>query len=122
MDSSGKSRSGWNRRQIIRRLMGGAGLGSLLAAAQTAEAQAGREAPIPAKDRLRITRLETFLVQPRWLFLKVHTNAGMYVAAIAFNIGQSSRALSWQSMSSCVSHVIVGAGSRIILTPSAGLR
>jgi galactonate dehydratase len=77
MDLSGKSRSGCNRRQIIRRLMGGAGLGSLLAAAQTAEAQAGREAPIPAKDRLRITRLETFLVQPRWLFLKVHTNAGI---------------------------------------------
>jgi galactonate dehydratase len=77
MDSSGKSRSGWNRRQIIRRLMGGAGLGSLLAAAQTAEAQAGRDAPVPAKDRLRITRLETFLVQPRWLFLKVHTNAGI---------------------------------------------
>ena len=29
------------------------------------------------KDRIRITRLETFLVKPRWLFLKVHTNAGI---------------------------------------------
>ena len=77
MDSSGKSRSGWTRRQIIRRAMGGAGLGSLLGAAQMAEAQAGHEAPIPTKDRLRVTRLETFLVQPRWLFLKVHTNAGI---------------------------------------------
>ena len=25
----------------------------------------------------RITRLETLLVKPRWLFLKVHTNAGI---------------------------------------------
>src|SRR5580704_511171 len=35
------------------------------------------EAPIKRRDPLRITRLETFLVQPRWLFLKVHTNAGL---------------------------------------------
>ncbi|MBI3666698.1 MAG: galactonate dehydratase [Acidobacteria bacterium] len=26
---------------------------------------------------MRITKLETFLVKPRWLFLKVHTNAGL---------------------------------------------
>ena len=26
---------------------------------------------------MRITRLETFLVKPRWLFLKIHTNAGI---------------------------------------------
>src|SRR3989454_12289272 len=29
------------------------------------------------KRELRITRLETFLVKPRWLFLKVHTDAGI---------------------------------------------
>src|SRR5205823_11185345 len=29
------------------------------------------------RDPLRVTRLETFLVRPRWLFLKVHTNAGI---------------------------------------------
>ena len=29
------------------------------------------------KRQLRITRLETFLVKPRWLFLKVHTDAGI---------------------------------------------
>jgi galactonate dehydratase len=28
-------------------------------------------------DKLKITKLETFLVKPRWLFLKVHTNAGI---------------------------------------------
>src|SRR6266496_46967 len=41
-----------------------------------ATAQAN-EPPIRPRDPLRITRLETFLVKPRWLFLKVHTNAGI---------------------------------------------
>src|SRR5687767_6410593 len=36
-----------------------------------------RDPPIRPRDPLRITRLETFLVRPRWLFLKVHTNAGI---------------------------------------------
>ena len=34
-------------------------------------------APISPKDNLKITKLETFLVKPRWLFLKIHTNAGI---------------------------------------------
>jgi galactonate dehydratase len=34
-----------------------------------------KEVPIKPGDPLKITKLETFLVQPRWLFLKVHTNA-----------------------------------------------
>ena len=29
------------------------------------------------KPEIRITRLETFLIQPRWLFLKIHTDAGI---------------------------------------------
>ena len=33
--------------------------------------------PIPSRNPIRITRLETFLVKPRWLFLKVHTDAGV---------------------------------------------
>jgi len=28
-------------------------------------------------DKLKITKVETFLVKPRWLFLKIHTNAGI---------------------------------------------
>jgi len=31
-----------------------------------------------AREIIRITGLETFLVKPRWLFLKIHTNAGIY--------------------------------------------
>lgn len=34
-------------------------------------------APIGPRDPLKITKLETFLVKPRWLFLKIHTNAGI---------------------------------------------
>jgi galactonate dehydratase len=36
-----------------------------------------KNAPVPARDGLKVTRLETFLVRPRWLFLKVHTDAGI---------------------------------------------
>ncbi len=38
---------------------------------------AGQAAPIAPRDPIRITRLETLLVKPRWLFLKVHTNTGI---------------------------------------------
>jgi galactonate dehydratase len=60
-------------------LTGGvAGLGwAALPQAEAAEDRAGKDAPIARKDPLRITKLETFLVKPRWLFLKVHTNAGI---------------------------------------------
>ena len=30
-----------------------------------------------AGEAIRITKLETVLVEPRWLFLKVHTDAGI---------------------------------------------
>jgi galactonate dehydratase len=40
-------------------------------------AQTRSSAPVSPKDNLKVTRLETFLVKPRWLFLKVHTNAGI---------------------------------------------
>lgn len=34
-------------------------------------------APLRPKEKLTITKLETFLVKPRWLFLKIHTDAGI---------------------------------------------
>jgi galactonate dehydratase len=55
-----------NRREVMAAATG-AGLTALAAEA--------RDAPIKPRDPLKITKLETFLVQPRWLFLKVHTNA-----------------------------------------------
>jgi galactonate dehydratase len=63
-----------NRRDLL-----GAGVAGLGWATLGEEHQAGasQDAPIPSKDRLKITKLETFLVKPRWLFLKVYTDAGI---------------------------------------------
>ena len=63
--------------QSRRSVLGGLGLAPLAAAQSEASGQAGTSAPISSRDNLRITRLETFLVRPRWLFLKIHTNAGI---------------------------------------------
>jgi galactonate dehydratase len=41
---------------------------------------AQRKQPVPAVgvgDKLKITKVETQLIKPRWLFLRVHTNAGL---------------------------------------------
>jgi galactonate dehydratase len=58
-----------NRREAL-----AAGAIGITAAAVVAQQ---KDAPINPKGGLKITRLETFLVQPRWLFLKVHTDAGI---------------------------------------------
>ncbi|HWB11511.1 MAG TPA: galactonate dehydratase [Pirellulales bacterium] len=42
-----------------------------------AEERADDGAPVRAKESIKVTRLETFKVKPRWLFLKVHTDAGI---------------------------------------------
>lgn len=66
-----------------------AGLTTVAATAETAEATPAAPEPTPeipavqvqrptVRESVKITRLETFLVKPRWLFLKVHTNAGVY--------------------------------------------
>jgi galactonate dehydratase len=52
---------------------GAAGLGWALGQAEAAEPNA----PVSSKEAIKITKLETFLVKPRWLFLKVHTDAGI---------------------------------------------
>jgi galactonate dehydratase len=50
---------------------------ALPAEAALAQEQPRPDAPILPRDPLRITKMETFLVKPRWLFLKVYTNAGI---------------------------------------------
>src|SRR4051812_8740780 len=57
-----------NRREAI--AVGAIGVAAV-AAAQP------KDALINPKGALKVTKLETFLVQPRWLFLKVHTDAGI---------------------------------------------
>jgi len=63
------------RRTVLVGGLAGLGLSALSAAKHTEERR--KDAPISAKDPLKITKLETFLVKPRWLFLKIHTNAGI---------------------------------------------
>src|SRR6266849_4782718 len=58
-----------SRRSAIASVFGAAGL--------AAQERVGKDAPISPKDNLKVTKLEMFLVKPRWLFLKVHTNAGI---------------------------------------------
>src|SRR5258706_8577640 len=58
-----------SRRSVIAGAFGAAGL--------AAQERVGKDAPISPKDNLKVTKLEMFLVKPRWLFLKVHTNAGI---------------------------------------------
>jgi galactonate dehydratase len=62
-----------SRRSVLAGLFAGPGWAALA----QAEGRDNPDAPVPAKDGLKITKLETFLVKPRWLFLKVHTNAGL---------------------------------------------
>jgi galactonate dehydratase len=62
-----------NRREVIAAAGAAATAAGLVAVSRAAAA----DGPIKPRDPLKITKLETFLVQPRWLFLKVHTNAGL---------------------------------------------
>ena len=66
-----------NRRSAIASIFTGAGMSAAFAPADALAQQKGNNAPITPKDNLKVTKLETFLVKPRWLFLKVHTNAGI---------------------------------------------
>lgn len=59
-----------NRRAVL--------AGAFAAIPIEAQAQVAKAAPIKPKENVKITKLETFLVKPRWLFLKIHTDAGFY--------------------------------------------
>lgn len=65
------------RRSALAGAMAAVGLAPQTADAQDQLRQRTKDAPIASKDNLQITKLETFLVKPRWLFLKIHTNAGI---------------------------------------------
>ena len=39
---------------------------------------AAKPEPFREYGKVKITKLETFLVKPRWIFLKIHTDAGVY--------------------------------------------
>src|SRR5262252_8224268 len=66
-----------SRRSVLASAFASLGLSAFDAAEAAAQQRVGKDAPISPKDNLKVTKLETFLVKPRWLFLKVHTNAGI---------------------------------------------
>src|ERR1051325_3260421 len=66
-----------NRRSIIAGAFASAGFAAFDRADDAAQQRAGKDAPISSRDNLKLTTMETFLVKPRWCFLKVHTNAGI---------------------------------------------
>lgn len=62
-----------SRRTVIQSLLGTIGAGITL----PVSSYASQPEKILGKAEVKITRLETFLVKPRWIFLKIHTNAGV---------------------------------------------
>jgi len=66
-----------SRRALLGGTVAGLGWAALGSSERAVEAQVGKDAPIAKKDPLKVTKLETILIKPRWLFLKVHTNAGI---------------------------------------------
>ncbi len=71
------SSSTFSRRTMMRMMAGGFGMGMLHNLSQFADAADDQDAPIRNKENIKVTKLETFLVKPRWIFLKVHTDAGI---------------------------------------------
>src|SRR6476619_5181335 len=71
------------RRSFLQHLFGAltaTGLGATAAERQDPYATPAKRIegkPPEFKTKLRITKLETILVKPRWLFLKVHTDEGV---------------------------------------------
>jgi len=69
--SSGKN--GISRRTVIQSVLGTIGAGITL----PLSSYAGQPVKTQKKTEVKITKLETFLIKPRWLFLKIHTDAGI---------------------------------------------
>lgn len=65
-----------SRRNVIQSVLGAIGIGMMLPQSLYALGGPG-VGSFQFKDKVRITRLETFLVKPRWVFLKIHTDTGV---------------------------------------------
>ena len=65
--------SGISRRTAIQSVIGAAGAGMMM----PKQADASSLDHMQDKTKVKITKLETFLIKPRWIFLRVHTDAGV---------------------------------------------
>jgi len=66
-----------NRRSVLAAAFAGVGWNATAQTRAERDLAARNSAPVSPKDNLKITKVETVLVKPRWLFLKIHTNAGI---------------------------------------------
>jgi galactonate dehydratase len=55
----------------------GMGLGALVAAKTSAQQSLAKQAPVSAKDDLKVTKMETFILRNTWVFVKISTDAGI---------------------------------------------
>ncbi len=62
-----------SRRTAIESVLGIVGVGLTLPMAS----YAGQPEVVRDRTKVKITKLETLLIKPRWLFLKIHTDAGV---------------------------------------------
>ena len=73
-----------SRRTAIQSVLGVAGMGimslpeSSYAIGSGNKVKASTMEQIRGNGEVKITKLETFLVKPRWIFLKIHTDAGVF--------------------------------------------
>ena len=65
------------RRAFLCEVFGAMGAASLAGPAVAASGGRGQRAEPARHGSIRITKLETIFVKPRWLFLKIHTDAGI---------------------------------------------
>jgi galactonate dehydratase len=66
--------SGISRRNAIQSVLGIAATGTLLLPKTS---YAATPEPFREYGKVKITKLETILIKPRWIFLKIHTDAGV---------------------------------------------
>ena len=68
-----------SRRAFLRKAFASIAVGSAAPVLLPAMTDPERDVPLPGRKRkeIRITRLETFKVKPRYLFLKIHTDMGI---------------------------------------------
>jgi len=76
MNEPQRGPNGLDRRSLLAASVAALGWGAVRGE-EPAKERDPKDAPVAAKDPLKVTKLETFKVAPRWLFLKVHTNAGI---------------------------------------------
>lgn len=100
-----------SRRSAIASVFGAAGLNAFAPAEALAQ-QKGNHAPITPKEKFKVTKLETFLVKPRWLFLKIHTDAGIVGLGEPITEG---RALTCQTAVKEVEPYLVGKDPRAVV-------